>query len=113
MKELKDYAHLYLGCKAILSSEDWEAPRKFTLNAYNLNYYRDYLSDMKLILRPLDAMRSDEEQEMKKTMDVVDFKGHKLQVDSGETFRFLLRSGFDLFGLHAAGLCVYENEVKG
>lgn len=32
---------------------------------------------------------------------------------NAQDFLWCLKKGIDLFGLHAAGLCVYENEVKG
>lgn len=118
MTELKDYAHLYLGCKAILTNEDAEQ-KKFVLNAFNLNYYRDYLSEIKLILRPLESMTKEEGEFMYSgmigTFDIeVPIKD---PVDETATIpispyqiHYLLSKGFDIFGLHKAGLAVYENE---
>jgi hypothetical protein len=59
--DIKDYLHLYLGCQAIIKDDDG-ADRKFHLNAYNLNYYRDWISAVKPILRPLDDMTEEEAQ---------------------------------------------------
>lgn len=115
MKELKDFAHLYLGCNAILTNEDGER-KKFMLNAYNLNYYRDYLSDIKLILRPLESM-NDEEQtvyaqlgdyDFNKTYNRNDF--YLLDKMAADQVIWALRKSFDLFDLHAAGLAIYEPE---
>lgn len=115
MKELKDYAHLYLGCKAVLTNEDQEE-KKFILNAYNLNYYRDYLSDIKLILRPLESIAEEEGEEMWSKMTgsfeiEIPIIGETAKITiSPYQVAFLLSKGIDLFGLKEAGLAIYETD---
>jgi len=115
MKEMKDYAHLYLGCKAILTNEDGEQ-KKFILNAYNLNYYRDYLSDVKLILRPLELMTAEEQTVYAQIGDYDFNKSYKrddfylIDKMTADQVVWALRMGFDMFNLKEAGLAVCENE---
>jgi hypothetical protein len=59
MRKIGDYIHLYLGCECVLVDED-SVERKILLTRYNLNYYKDYLDDIKLLLRPLSTMTKDE-----------------------------------------------------
>lgn len=59
MKDIKNYLHLYLGCYCTMIDGDAQQ-RRFTLNAYNLNYYRQWSSNLKPILRPLSSMTEDE-----------------------------------------------------
>ena len=55
------------------------------------------------VLRPLKSMTAEERSEL---IMIVHYEPKAYEV------AYLLKNGFDLFGLHAAGLCVYENEVK-
>lgn len=128
MKTLKDYAHLYLGCKAIITNDDGEEEKRFLLNAYNLNYYRDYLSDIKLILRPLDSMTEEEKVEIAHILGSVDHlsvdakiaqvtelmaRFYNMQTNIPavkwmHACRYFCSIGLDLFGLKDSGLAVYE-----
>lgn len=67
------------------------------------------LSQIKLLLRPLSSMTEEEEREMIATQDDVKLEGYPeilLKADSGETFLYMLRKGFDLFGLIEKGEAV-------
>lgn len=105
--KLKDVIHLYLGQKAILKDDDG-LDRKFVINAYNLNYYRDYLSDIYLLLRPLDSMTEEENNEFK-TIN----RGNWIDMHwYSEGYLWLLSKGFDLFNLIPNGEALNINEYK-
>jgi hypothetical protein len=116
-KNIKDYLHFYLGCECIIN---WENPeyeengkvcKLDSLRIYEmLTEYPEAIC--KPILRPLSDMTEEEEKEMIASQDDVRLEGYPqilLKTDSGETFRWMLSKGFDLFGLHDAGLCLYKN----
>lgn len=131
MKKLEDYAHLYLCCNAIITDGDGKQ-KKFVLNAYNLNYYRDYISDVKIILRPLESMTDEEKKNLANCLEGV---SHLSSISVlAEVNRLIdgwyrtvtnipprnwmkasvyLRSiGIDVDLLEEAGLAVYETETK-
>jgi hypothetical protein len=116
MKELKDFIHLYVGCKVQwIRSDGNTAVQELTLS--DAAWLRER-KDAKLILRPIESLTDVEGEEMYSGMT----GSYEIEIPViGETatitispyqVAFLLSKGFDLFGLHAAGLCVYENEVK-
>lgn len=84
----------------------------------------EYTWELKLILRPLESITDHEYLEIYDLdIDGMNYKDidqsirYKINIartwmEKKETFRYLLSKGVDLFDLHSAGLCVYENEVK-
>jgi hypothetical protein len=131
MKELKDYLHLYIGCPCVIGDMKWKRdenthglapgidldygkPIRTTVSYHVLNAY---LHQTTLILRPLDSMI---EQEAKDLGILNLWIGANVtgRITWG-TVRFPTRSwpkalnyGFDLFGLRAAGLAIYESDLE-
>lgn len=132
-KDIKDYLHLYLGCEVKPGDRITEAQKVllrgvYTFDAdYKVNICRCQMStfpgenvlwlehdDFKLILRPLSDMTEEEETQMIATQDDVKLDGYPeilLKADSGETVRFMLSKGFDLFGLIEAGLAIDKTKI--
>lgn len=100
MTDISKVIHLYLGCQCIRIDDDG-IERKFWLNAYNLNYYRSCLSELKPILRKLDSMTPKEIVEYEKTMELrpaTSSLAIMVNHETPETFLYLLSKGFWLFG---------------
>lgn len=123
MKELKDYIHLYLGCKVCTKSAPFLSPDLKLIGISDMGIQiRDELmkltwycsiKDVKLILRPLGSMI---EQEAKDLGILNLWIGANVtgRITWGSV-RFPTRSwpkalnyGFDLFDLQAAGLAIYK-----
>jgi hypothetical protein len=104
--ELKDVIHLYLGCDCTMVDGDLQE-RKFKLNAYNLNYYRQWISDLKPILRPLSSMTTDERKYLLTFANGYNDLSfvNSLERDA-EITKYLLSNGFDLFNLIPEGLAI-------
>lgn len=156
MKELKDYIHLYIGCKVMAKDprlEEDHAPVLGVLTGLHGEYgpevaffdtphhtseSPEYPGEVKLVLRPLKSLTEEEAKQYARLKGYKDdyiqnFKFIHAGFEFGnensmtflclvppygnqhkpEQFTYLLSKWFDVFGLHAAGLCVYENEVKG
>jgi len=143
MKELKDYIHLYIGCKVLcgpdkegvilvgVDESEIEPGRLIAICKAGDVFLEWYVDDVKLVLRPLDSMTDSDENAIalalgygagSKAMGLskrwfLDFwkgSGNAMLFglkDSMEAIIEMLKLGFDLFDLHAAGLCVYENEI--
>lgn len=109
-KDIKDFLHLYLGVKCYDHFN--EAYLKLTPKTYD--GYMDNVfngrAQIKPILRPLSDMTDKEREEIPKAkMD----KWGVFTIESvAETTRYLLKQGFDIFGLHEAGLCLYKSDLK-
>lgn len=110
MKDIKDYLHLYLGCEFYFKGNCYDdgTPVIRVLSACDLDGYHNG-AEIQLLLRPLSDMTEEEQAELHKTY-------HWIQIQStpaysylqtltwtGESFRYLLSKGFDLFGLIEAG----------
>ena len=116
-KELKDYVHLYIGCKMIFEKSgristlcgvqpDLDSGR----DCLRLHDGRDWHSHdyfpYKLILRPLELMTKEEEDYMKGNFC---YKGQGVtEYYTPKGMLYLLSRGFDLFGLIKAGIAVNE-----
>lgn len=122
-KELKEFLPLYLGQECIADGN------KFTLIgvglfdtgtiAYDGSRVNEMPSgwwvencDFKLILRPFDSMTEEECMNLNVAFPVVKkwAKNANNEKWNAEEFLYLIKQGFDLFGLHAAGLCLYRND---
>jgi len=114
MKELKNYIHLYIGSKVQWVRSDGQIViQELTLSDASWLSHR---ADVKLVLRPLESMTDGEAEEYAQLGDG-DFntgrKGHyAVDMMQADMVHWALKKGFDLFDLHAAGLAVYENEMK-
>lgn len=128
MKEMKDYIHLYIGCKVVsdrvyhlvgVTKSEVEPGKWLAICDPDPEDLADsflelYAEEIKLILRPLSSMK-DEEQRVYGQLGDYDFnKMHDAKdiflVDkmAADQVRYALSKGFDLFNLKEAGLAVYE-----
>ncbi len=136
-KELKDYLHLYLGCKVeygydgtkkigkLVGKDDsagWQVDKLRVLAPYQ--YVRDEL--IKPILRPLSDMTEDEKVVMHDTLWITKEEDKHYSVShkctywhlkccgrekEPEVFLYLLSKHFDLFGLIDAGLAIDKTKL--
>lgn len=98
MKKKKDYFHFYIGSDVQWTRSDGKIiTSKLTLSDAEWLRLRD---DSKLILRPLSSMTEEEEKHMISTQDI------------GETFRWMLSKGFDLFDLIDSGLALDATKIE-
>ncbi len=103
-KEIKDYLHLYLGCKVVFN-EKLKAVITHKLLADNLVPKEK----LKPILRPLSDMTEDEDQEfeyIRYKKDLSIYEGTAMQT------AYLLSKNFDLFGLIESGLAIDATTLK-
>lgn len=139
-KEIKDYLHLYIGCKCHLLDYKNGEPKEFQLTVYNLNYYRDWISYIRPILRPLSSMVEGEAKEMAEMRGIKKVHFKRFEFDHGndridvlyfnmqrrniewvyiflknltpDQFRFFLSKSFDQFGLIDAGLAIDSTKTN-
>ena len=141
MKELKDYLHLYLGCQFVVKINNTDmlsAPMVLDeaalFSASRSESYFDFIKPIP-ILRPLSDMTQDEADVIWGILDwneritgvarITDIirEFDVIEEDNDTTsnahwgylckiFPYLLKYGFDLFGLHEAGLCLYKEDLK-
>ena len=127
-KKIEDYLHLYLGSEATVCAGDIDIDGIGLLVKIDTNYGQKtaivekgkFCSEVgvefiKPILRPLSDITKKEKKEMVDTQEKLVIHGYdkpvNLLVDSGETFRYLLSKGFDLFGLIEAGLAIDKTKL--
>lgn len=109
---IKDYINLYVGQKAYDTFNDCEVE----ITNSNINMYGNDIDQLKPILRPLSDMTEEEIEyiaiELKagkwnapdlKHMPDIAFTQNHLKP---EIFLYLLKQGFDLFGLIESGLAI-------
>jgi hypothetical protein len=109
MKEIKDYLHLYLGCKIVFNDDMvWilsGVHRFYAIldgGAFGVIKVTDY-STIKPILRPLSNMTEDEIMEWR----LINAGSQMPTIQqSAEEVKHLLSKHFDLFGLIEAGLAI-------
>ena len=142
MKQLKDYLHFYLGCECLLEDKvrvtlnGFENNHPVVLNKKDWQSARVNQMDLiKPILRPLSDMTQDEADVIWGILDwneritgvarITDIirEFDVIEEDNDTTSNahwgylckilpYILKYGFDLFGLHEAGLCVYKEDLK-
>lgn len=105
MKDIKDYLPYYLGC------DYWTNNSQGNLNAKTLPDVIDMCKRNKgvqLHLRRLSDMTEEENTEWKKLRHAVTDGFHAVLslIDTPDSFHYLLKQGFDLFGLIDAGLAI-------
>ena len=112
-KELKDYAHLYYGCKLWLEFRDGSSGGH-ELDCYWLKYLtvEGYSvttkpTSLKLILRPLSSITNEERLERGKAI----IQYGKAEIEA-EYHRWMLSKGFDMFGLVDAGIALDKTKIK-
>lgn len=91
---------------------DYGKPIRSRIDAHVLSVFSHKTTP---ILRKLDAMTEEEEIEMNATQEDVKLDGYPeilLRADTGETFAWLCKHGFDLFGLIDAGLAIDSDTLK-
>lgn len=127
MKDIKDYLHLYLGCRALLPNGKIDTldyveieqgvyfPSKGTDTE---DFGHNLLSEVKPILRPLSDMT---EEEMLEAVSIggLFYRGESVKAFianwtcySGEVTRYLLSKSFDLFNLIPEGLAIDSTTQK-
>lgn len=129
MKELKDYIHLYIGCKLQHVPDDGTiatligidiASGTATVKLFNDDHHmygECSIDGIKLILRPLSDLTSKEQDELwhaDEPLGVISMyngDNNRKIVLAPERMAYLLSKGFDLFGLRESGLCVYEQDL--
>lgn len=74
--QVKDYLKYYIGQKCQLIEEGEEA-KKFTLTAYNFNYYREWHHLIKPELRRLSSITEEEVQQIAKMEGLVNVNAEK------------------------------------
>lgn len=144
MKKMQDYIHLYIGQNVVhvpddkttanIHGLDLSAGRVFVNNNDHQMYGELKLSEIKLILRPLESMTDEDKRDFIMADDfyldhwveigdwVYDGIFFKIQYNgkgrqyskcmrpaksNPDQYRWLLQKGFDLFGLKEAGLAIY------
>jgi hypothetical protein len=133
MKDLKDYIHLYIGCDVTdklnsvfkmvgFTRSEVEPDKWLVICDAGPVFLEFYIEEIKLILRPLESMSVQEKSDYgimsrpaKAGKNILPpFGGrmlnHFLNAHDPIIVKWLLDKGFDLFGLQAAGIAVYETE---
>lgn len=101
--ELKDYLHLYLGCKVETEGANIRVLDLVLLHLVLID--KMFLSP---ILRPLSDIKKEEKSIYNKM-----FKSNiPLPIVEANRTRFLLSKHFDLFGLIEAGLAIDKTTLK-
>lgn len=129
-KDIKDYLHLYLGCKVLLpdGSKDILDYVEIDQDIFWYSKGTDHddkpvspcIEDIKLILRPLSDMTEEELQECGNMIydfsDDPELNNHQwkdFEIGSApEQFHWLLSKHFDLFGLIDAGLAIDKTTLN-
>jgi len=125
MKDIRDYLHLYTGCKIstpygeckfLYFKSDLD-PREYNQVICDRgdNVFAFTLGEVKLILRPPESMSDEEAKEIgwcddeEPRIAYIEYFKQRYMF-SADTMLYLLRKGFDIFGLKDDGLAVYEND---
>jgi hypothetical protein len=114
-KNVIDYLHLYLGCKIKKQGKIQELDSRMLARLYAMEeYISGFLNnEVKLILRPLYDITTDELMELQwRKCDFDLFKSElkmkgKLNIKPSE-LAFLLRQNFDIFDLIDSGIALND-----
>lgn len=107
-KELKDYLHLYIGCRMLLGEGAYVdlTPERYARHLRQLEDGKGL--PIKLFLRPLSDITEEETQNamlpMLFAMKVIE--GEERLKQLAEIARFLISRDFDVFGLIEAGIAL-------
>lgn len=125
-KNIKDYIHLYIGCKMQHDSDrcgfeirgvhgdkvclygDWSGgthPQSSAESWVNLN-------EVKLILRPISDIKKEENEEITKLTEEMNERFEKDEITEGDIYseitRICCKKGFDVFQLLDEEFCIDE-----
>lgn len=120
-KKIEAYIHLYLGCGATEGNDALVGK----LSGIHLNHcYIDYdykiqsvsIDNLKLVLRPLSDMTEEELKHfgVSETLTKEELQQHFFDCPffTPDEYVYLLKHGFDLFGLIEDGLAVDKTKMK-
>ena len=111
MKDIKDYLPYYLGC------DYWTDNSQGSLNAHTLPNVIDMCKrgkNVQLHLRRLEDMTEEDCEQynyIHSTMHSINKSQDQIKTDA-EATHYLLKQGFDLFGLCDAGLAIDSKTIK-
>lgn len=135
-KNLEDYAHLYIGCKLVINTEDGERQGIFTgidgefglevaiIEGHHTSEHPEYFihEEVKLVLRPISSMTDDEKAELDQlgreawwtinppSRQDKDYYLGVIRRQAEET-KYYLSKHIDIFGLKEDRLAVYESDM--
>ena len=125
-KDIKDYAHLYLGCEALVQFPEDTDGIRCIIESVNVecisfnNIAPDYYFDepecgFMPILRRLSSMTEEEAKDLtdhgiEQLHDAIHLKTHTLSF-TPEDLLYLLSEGFDIFGLIDANLAIDKDTI--
>lgn len=116
MKKIEDCLHYYLGQKVLINNRKLENVIDTLTYINHLgdcggNEYEWLAKDCQLILRKLEDMTEEEEEEYTKTVDEWNFGFKRNMLGAATSTHFLLSRGFDLFKLIESGLSIDSNSL--
>lgn len=118
--QFKDVAHLYLGCEVLV----WKdcSPLKFEgvsdvgfwLNSEYYQWNSKIANQAKAILRPLSDIMKEEAKYLglDDLQTILEFNSIYKGRYTPQQFIYLLKQGFDLFGLTESGQAINKLELK-
>lgn len=114
-RNTKDYLHLYLGQKTKWSDRSKTESQERTLTAFDVHCANAEGSHWSYtpILRPLSDMTEEENNMGFEIMAKYDpeYKEENIKCNAEMTL-YLLKQGFDIFGLIEAGLAIDKTKMK-
>jgi hypothetical protein len=122
MKEIKDYIHLYINSEAkyrvrYVDSEDGKWSVWLKLTPKRLDQLEDAsIEKVEYAIRRLEDI-TEEEKKQCELLNVCEKIGdehatYQITWETPNTFHYLLKQGFDLFGLVDAGLAVDAKTIQ-
>lgn len=126
MKDIKDYLHFYIDTNCLAKPNGIPDAEALDCKICNLpvvgteiqmvdddgEIFWSFLSDFKFVLRPLSSMTDQEKKECDKQIHKYEPQLHSHITDWAYRIDWLLKKGFDLFGLIEAGLAVNAATLK-
>ena len=111
--ELKDVIHLYLGQLALIGNLEKTASITDKIQVFTIDKFNHDKILCRPILRKLTDMKEDEKDEFSEHQIEMFGDDFNTEMYDIEQFLFLLKSGFDLFGLIASGQAIDRNASDG
>lgn len=111
-KNIKDYLHLYVGCEIAFSEDNYKYKGFHLTNSF-ISQQKQY--EFKPILRLLTNMTNEERIEFVTLINIgilhINIPNQNNNFHT-EQFLYLLKKGFDLFGLIEAGLAIDKSKIN-
>ncbi len=106
-KQIKDYIHLYLGCKAEICHAGACIIDNITPSTITMS--RDGITQIKPVLRRMSSLTDTEESEMKLSIQIAmdDYYTTSAQISN-----WFFKNGFDCFQLIQSGLAIDKTTIK-